>query len=156
MQQVKTQDVTFKANAECIAACEEAERQWADKQADAALKPPQKRIVAVFQPQAWQNDYAIDVDGRTEVDVTEQVLALPLDRIHDLGDDDYDSDDLVDVEALGHNGPFYVEVVEQVCEFFGVEDLAEVTEDMLLAARQATLKLPDATEGKGVLSLAMT
>jgi hypothetical protein len=45
-----------------------------------------KRIVAMFQPQAWINDYATDIDGQEDVDVTESVLALSLDRLHALQD----------------------------------------------------------------------
>ncbi|KKI36161.1 hypothetical protein VI03_25700 [Burkholderia vietnamiensis] len=107
-----------------------------------AGKSPKKRIMAVFQPQAWVNDHAMDIDHRTDVDVTDKVLSLPLDTIHRLADDDYDTDDLVDLQALGHNGPFYVEVSKQVCEFFGVAELSDVTEDMLASARQATVKAP--------------
>ncbi|KVV40961.1 hypothetical protein WT27_13650 [Burkholderia territorii] len=105
-------------------------------------KLPKKRIMAAFQPQAWVNDHAMDIDHRTDVDVTDKVLSLPLDTIHRLADDDYDTDDLVDLQALGHNGPFYVEVSKQVCEFFGVAELSDVTEDMLVSARQATVKTP--------------
>ncbi|MGY6257322.1 hypothetical protein ACXIVK_28075 [Paraburkholderia caledonica] len=99
-------------------------------------KVQEKRIMAVFQPQAWQNDYAVGIDGRTDVDVTAKVLALSLGEIHALSNDDYDTDDLVDLDALGHNGPFYVEVSNQVCEFFCVGDLSEVTEEMLSVARE--------------------
>ncbi|WP_321817027.1 MULTISPECIES: hypothetical protein [unclassified Paraburkholderia] len=99
-----------------------------------------KRIVAIFQPQAWQNGYAIDVDGRREIDVTEKVLALSLCGIQGLSNDDYDydydTDDLVDSESLGHDGPFYVAVSEQACAFFCVEHLSQVTEQMLLDARK--------------------
>lgn len=105
-------------------------------------KLPKKRIMAAFQPQAWVNDHAMDIDHRTDVDVTDKVLSLPLDAIHRLADDDYCTDDLVDLQALGHNGPFYVEVSEQVCEFFGVAELSDVTEYMLASARQATVKTP--------------
>lgn len=60
----------------------------------------EKRILATFQPQAWQRDYAVDIDGRCEVDVTDKVLSLALDEIIGLDDDDYDTDDLVDLRVL--------------------------------------------------------
>lgn len=116
----------------------------------------EKRILAVFQPQMWQNDYAVEVDGRREVDVTEKVLRLSLAELIGLDDDSYDSDDLVDLEELGHKGPFYVSVKDQVAEFFGVVQLADVTQDMLDAARETykqeqSTKLPSSTVAPSLL-----
>lgn len=37
------------------------------------------RVVASWQPQAWQNNCAIDIDGKCEIDITDAVLALPHD-----------------------------------------------------------------------------
>ena len=104
------------------------------------MNTTEKRILAIFQPQAWERDYAVDIDGRCEVDVTDKVLSLALDEIIGLDDDDYDTDDLVDLRVLGHNGPFYVTVKEQVAEFFGVDRLADVTQEMLDAARTLAVK----------------
>ena len=104
------------------------------------MNTTEKRILAIFQPQAWQRDYAVDIDGRCEVDVTNKVLSLKLDEIIGLDDDDYDTDDLVDLQVVGHNGPFYVTVKEQVAEFFGVDRLADVTQEMLDAARTLSVK----------------
>ncbi|WP_176043057.1 hypothetical protein [Burkholderia stabilis] len=102
-----------------------------------------KRIVAVFQPQAWNNDRAIDIDGREHIDVTDRVLRLPLDRIHSLRDYRDSTDNLVDGSsaALKHVGPFTVRVADSVCGFFGEKQLSDITEDMLVSARQATLNV---------------
>jgi len=107
------------------------------------VKMPEKGIVAVFQPQAWINDHATDIDGLEDVDVTEQVLRLSLDRIHALQDYRDSTDDLVggSSAALQHDGPFTVSAVDSVREFFDVKELSDITEDMLLAARQAMLKM---------------
>lgn len=94
------------------------------------------RILAVLQPQVWQSNLAVDLDGRTEIDVTDKVLALPLEEILLLKNDDYDSDELVSGDVLEHRGPFRVEVVEQVRSYFGVRDLAEITPALLDAARR--------------------
>ncbi|WP_186214511.1 hypothetical protein [Burkholderia gladioli] len=100
---------------------------------------PDKRIMAVFQPQAWINDDATDIDGREDVDVTERVLRLPLDRVHALQDYRDSTELLVDgsTVAIEHDGPFTVKAVDSICTFFGVKDLSDITEDMLVAARQA-------------------
>lgn len=113
-----------------------------------AMKMPVKRIVAVFQPQAWINDYATDIDGREDVDVTEQVLRLPLERVRALQDYRDSTDVLVDGSAvtIEHDGPFTVKAVDSVCKYFGVKDLSDITESMLVAARQAVGKMPEVSE----------
>lgn len=91
-----------------------------------------KRIIARFHPQAWINDYAIEVDpeGETEWDVTEQVLSIGREAALGLRDDDYQTDYL----RLGENapewarewgGPFYVEVEDSVREFFEATNTGE-------------------------------
>jgi hypothetical protein len=66
--------------------------------------------IAHFHPQAWQNDYAIDVDpeGDTSWDVGE----VPA----DLEDDNYESDQLrfhknAPQWVQDWSGPFWVEIV---------------------------------------------
>ena len=101
----------------------------------------EKRIFAVFQPQAWSDDYAVDIDGREDVDVTDRVLNMTLDRIHSLQDYRDSTDDLVDgsMAAIEHDGPFTVCAVDNVCEFFGVVEITSITEEMLQSARQQVL-----------------
>jgi len=99
-----------------------------------------KRIEVVFQPQAWIDDHAVDIDGGISVDVTSRVVPLPLDTIRRLVDQDYAIYTLLYAHAVEHDGPCRVEVVEPVCEFFGVKDLSEITEEMLLQARQTQLE----------------
>lgn len=102
------------------------------------LKLPPKCIMASFIPQARVNDNAIEIDGRRDVDVTDKVLALSALEIGNLTDFYYTTDNLVDPEELGHDGPFAVEVELNVCDFFGVANLSsDITDEMVAAARAA-------------------
>jgi hypothetical protein len=55
----------------------------------------EKRIIAIFVPEAWINDYPVEIDGRVEFDVTEKILAMTEEERAELRDDQYESDDLV-------------------------------------------------------------
>jgi hypothetical protein len=90
------------------------------------------RILARFQPQSWQNDYAIDVDGAFEQDVTAKVLALSLPEIHRIRDGCETVEDLV---VHHHQGPFCVSVVEAILAHFEAPALNTITQDMLDGAR---------------------
>lgn len=90
-------------------------------------------IFAYFYPQAYINDYAVDIDGHKVVDVTAEVLSLPLDKIKVLRDNRDNTDELV---AHCHLGPFRVEVVDSILRFFDVLCLGEITAEMLEDARK--------------------
>ncbi len=84
-----------------------------------------KQITARFQPQAWINDYAINVDpeGETEFDVTQEILAMGREAALGLEDDTWDTDDLRSCESAPQwiqdwSGPFYIEVSEAIREYF--------------------------------------
>lgn len=119
----------------------------------------QKRIFAYFYPQTLVGGYAVDIAGRRKaVDVTSGVLALPLDELHELKDNSPTTDVLV---AHCHMGPFRVDVVASVLEFFGVDSLEDVTADMLVETHEvrkpAVIELSGAgwwvrIEGGGVSS----
>lgn len=99
----------------------------------------QKRIFAYFYPQAYINDYAVDIDGLQVVDVTTEVLFMPLDRIKRLRDNRNNTDELV---AHCHMGPFRVEAVDSILGFFDVLCLGEITAEMLEdAQKQFTARL---------------
>ena len=93
-----------------------------------------RRVIARFQPQAWVNDTAMNIDGACDLDVTDRLLAMPLKHIHLLEDDDYPSDELVH-GLTDHVGPHYVEVKDSILEFFAVERLADITEKILAEQR---------------------
>jgi hypothetical protein len=82
------------------------------------------RIVARFQPQAWINDYAMDVDpeGPDEWDVTDEILAMTPTQIAALRDDQYETDDLrfsknAPAWVQEWSGPFYVAVRDSIDEY---------------------------------------
>lgn len=79
--------------------------------------PASMQFQAVFHPQAWQNDYAIDVDpeGAVEFDVTPEVLAILAAGGSIPEDNDYESDELRHAATApawiqDWSGPFYIEV----------------------------------------------
>lgn len=84
-----------------------------------------KRIIAVFHPQAWQNDYAVDVDpeGPVEFDVTDEVMRAGKEVSLTWVDDDYTTDALRTIESAPQwiqdwSGPFWVEVKDAIHEFW--------------------------------------
>lgn len=96
---------------------------------------PGKEITAYFWPQEYGDFEYRDCGDAETVDVTQEVLALDADRIHELEDDTDSTNDLVSAEEMGHEGPHRVEVVESICDYFDVGDLCEITQDMVNAAR---------------------
>lgn len=91
-------------------------------------EPGSKRIIARFTPQAWINDYAVDVDpeGETEWDVTAYILTMDREEVLSISDNEYSSDHLkADPNAprwiRDWHGPFYITVEDQIKEFFDVE-----------------------------------
>jgi hypothetical protein len=77
------------------------------------------RIMATFQPQAWINDYATEIDGAKKFDCTKEILRLSPKDVRRLRDDQYDTDNLLPEEIRKtHNGPFYVAVRDEIFDFF--------------------------------------
>ncbi|MEQ1560614.1 MAG: hypothetical protein ABL933_16965 [Methyloglobulus sp.] len=106
-----------------------------------------RRVIAHFQPQAWIKGYALDVDGDCDIDVTDRLLQMSLADIHDLDDDNYQSDELV-YGMTDHVGPHYVTVKDSVLEFFGVDTMIDITEDMLVEKRLEYAPQPSSPNGK--------
>jgi hypothetical protein len=111
-------------------------------------RPRPTAIIATWHPQAWVGDLATRAGDPVEFDVTRAVLALPLAEIRTLRDDQSPIDYLADAAGVGadHGGPFWVEVQQAAERFFGVDNLADVTREMLDAARAALLPLDKATQ----------
>lgn len=80
-----------------------------------------KRVVGRFIPQAWINDYAVDLDdGRAEFDCTERILEMGRENALVVRDNRDTSDELVPQRILRrHNGPYRVEVEDAIRDFFG-------------------------------------
>ncbi len=106
-----------------------------------------RRIFAHFQPQAWVNGYALDIDGDCDLDVTERLLEMSLIDIQSLDSDYYPSDELV-YGMTGHIGPHKHTVKNSVLEFFGVAKLSEITEAMLMEKRLQYTVNPSSPKGK--------
>ena len=79
-----------------------------------------RRIMAKFVPQAWINDYAVDVDdGAVEFDCTDQIVQMGKEAALQIRDDQYESDDLIPSEILDrHSGPFRVDVQAAIQAYF--------------------------------------
>jgi hypothetical protein len=85
--------------------------------------------MATFVPEAWIRDYAVEIDGRLEFDVTERILAMSEEERNQLRDDDYNSDVLASEEIRGsHTGPFRVEVEQAIEDYFSSDDDPTATE----------------------------
>jgi len=105
-------------------------------------------ILATLQPEGWTDGAPLDTPAvplgwTRDVDVTGEVLAMSLEGIHALVDNDASTDDLIDPAEYGHTGPHHVRVVASVKAFFGVESLAQISQDQLRDARAHIGKVPD-------------
>ncbi|PZR93462.1 MAG: hypothetical protein DI537_10070 [Stutzerimonas stutzeri] len=83
------------------------------------------RVVASFHPQAWVNDYAIDVDvdGEAEWDVTAEIIAMGEEKALGIDDDSDDTDALTGSKhapefVRNWQGPYRVEVEAQIGAYF--------------------------------------
>lgn len=92
-----------------------------------------KDIIGVFEREEWIDDVATPLDSEEFV-ATEYVLGLSLEAIHAIRDG-RESSDQVGLAHVLYDGPFTVRIVEAIQEFFGVESVADVTEEMLQAAK---------------------
>ncbi len=97
------------------------------------------RLMAVFRPQAWRNDQAIEIDQPVRFDATEKLLQLPAEAIRDFKHNNYDSDDLAEdlPERQTHSGPFEVDVdLDAWLETHGVTARENLPEERWAAIRR--------------------
>lgn len=88
-----------------------------------------RRIMGTFTKQRWgghDGDRAIEVEP-IKFDATESVMRLQYPQLALLVDCDYSTDD-IGLESIQWDGPFEVEVVDSICEYFGVGSLSEITQ----------------------------
>ncbi len=111
------------------------------------------RITAVFLRQRWVNDYALPDGEPVPFDATASILALPAERIRVLRDDEYPTDALAEdlPERTAHGGPFLVRVEEAIRRFFDVENLDEITDEMVEDRRARLAGAKAAGEDGGFL-----
>lgn len=82
-----------------------------------------RRIIAHFQPQAWINDNAYEVDGAYTFDVTDLVLEMGREKALEIEDGQLSADELwrdwvADHPQQDHDGPFCIKVEEAIKAFF--------------------------------------
>lgn len=107
---------------------------------------PAERIMAVFvkQYEDSRSGGTILPAGDVDFDATADVLALSLEEIQDLETDD-ELRDQIGLEHVTHDGPFEVELSDEVRKFFGVEALEDITQQMLDEKRGAYgVEVPEA------------
>jgi hypothetical protein len=100
-----------------------------------SAKEEEDVIYATFQPQQWIYDNAVDCAPAQKVDVTDSILSLALDEIKGLRDNRENTDWLVDPKRLGHDGPYYVSVVDSIEWFFDCR-ITDLTMEQLDEARE--------------------
>jgi hypothetical protein len=81
-----------------------------------------RRVIARFQPQEWEDDYAVDIDGAYDFDVTDQIVAMGKRRALKIKDARREADDLwyewvKDHPTGEHDGPFLVTVEDSIRKF---------------------------------------
>jgi hypothetical protein len=107
---------------------------------DPWVPSPSASIQATFQPQKWggpKGDYAEEDGQARRYDVTENVLALPLGDLRKIEDNADSSDRVVPYAMHRHDGPFFVNVEQSLCEFFDVDGVEQISQQRLDAARKA-------------------
>ncbi len=87
-----------------------------------------KEIIGTFIRQQWVNDYAVEIERR-QFRATEHILKMPLEALHEMKDND-ESSDAIGMAHVSHEGPHEVELEEAIKEFFGVEKLGDITQEM--------------------------
>ncbi len=100
----------------------------------AAGQPPQ-RLYVQFLPQTWTSSGRAPCGAAEAVDVTEEVLRQSADVLADIRDGTEAAARLVDPESRGHLGPYSVLCEAQICAFFGVNAIGDITAESLEAKR---------------------
>ena len=93
------------------------------------MKPTDKKIWAVFHPQAWINGQAVEIDaeGETTFDVTDEILFIGKEHALRLKDDSFETDYWRTAESAPQwikdwLGPFYIEIENSIACYFEDED----------------------------------
>jgi len=109
-------------------------------------------IIGTFTKQRWygrKSDYLEDVES-VEFDGTNHILRMPLNCILAL-EDHRENTDEVGRDHVSWDGPCAVSITAEVCHYFGVHELNEITQENLDFAR-ARMK----PEAKTVHDLTLT
>jgi hypothetical protein len=89
----------------------------------------ERRIIATFVPQALVTHCSCKFDKRVTFDVTDQILAMTKEQRDKLRDNEYNFAAQLVPDAIlsAHLGPFRVEVVRAIDDYFGEEELVMPT-----------------------------
>lgn len=94
-----------------------------------------RRIVGTYHKQQWDGrDCAINL-GEAEFDATDAVLNLSLADIQALEDDSENTDDLGN-KHVDWSGPHFVHLESAVADYFGVDTVKDINEELLEFARK--------------------
>lgn len=94
-----------------------------------------RRIIGTFTKQQWggrKNDEALNI-GEESFDATDAILLMTHKDLVELDDHD-ESTDEVGRQHIGWNGPCEVRIVDEVCAYFGVSHVQEITPEALAYA----------------------
>lgn len=89
-----------------------------------------RRIIGNFTKQAWggrKGDDAIHC-GEEEFDATRYVLSMPHKDVVQIRDNN-DNSDSIGTAHVNWVGPHEVEIVDSICDFFGVSKVDEISEE---------------------------
>lgn len=89
-----------------------------------------RRIVGDFEKQVWggrKGDDAISC-GQERFDATMYILTMPYEQVIAVRDN-HDTSDNIGQAHVDWHGPHCVDIVDSMCDFFGVAKLAEITAD---------------------------
>lgn len=76
-----------------------------------------------------------------EIDVTWRALHLPIETLQEMEDDSEDAKSLVS-HLHKHNEPFGLKIKQSIMDFFGVDDLQDLTEEMVDGRKPLVIKVP--------------
>ena len=89
-----------------------------------------RRIMGEFQKQMWGGHKGNDAlnCGKERFDATLYILSLPYKDVVKIRDN-HESSDEIGRAHVSWDGPHEVELLDSMCDFFGVAKLAQLTED---------------------------
>jgi hypothetical protein len=85
-------------------------------------------VWARFQPQAWINNEATDIDGARNFDVTMTIEQMGREKALELKDNSREATELWHTFTMlrgregHHDGPFRIEVADAIHKFYGLDD----------------------------------
>jgi len=102
-----------------------------------------RTINGTFHKQRWvgHNEDQCEEIEEIKFDATEAILRMNLESLHGLQDHD-ETSDRFGRDHVDHSGPCEVEIVDEVQEFFGVESLKDITQEVFDAALKDYLAQP--------------